>query len=353
MEKKIVLAFDSFKDCMTAQEACEAAAKGVRMAFPNASIIEQPLSDGGEGLVNCIKTFIPTTTVSICIHGPLNDIISATYLLSSDKHTAYMEIAAACGLMLIPNDKRNPMTTTSYGVGEMIADAINKGCKNIIIGLGGSGTCDAGKGMIEALNQLKCNIGECNIIAACDVRNPLYGKDGAAYVFAPQKGATTEQVAMLDKQLHEFARKTENLGLATTDQAYYPGAGAAGGLGYALLTYLKAKLQPGIDIVLDIIHFDQLIADADMVITGEGKSDEQTMMGKVACGVLKRCKKQNIPAWLVSGIIEDKSGVLATNFDKVICINENDNRNHQLLLKKYIAMNNLTNTLAKHLNLEE
>ena len=343
--KKIVLAFDSFKGCITAKEACHAAAMGVLSVCPEATVVQMPMSDGGEGLVKCVRQIIPTQTISIRVHGPLKEDIMAEYALSMDGRTAYMEMAAASGLTLVPQDRQNPMVTTTYGVGEMIADAVRRGCKTIIMGLGGSATCDGGRGMIMALRDNDCLNPDCDVIAACDVSNPLFGRNGAAYIFAPQKGATPEQVALLDNHLRTFARETELAGIASPSLADYPGAGAAGGLGYALLAYLKAELHSGIDIMLDLANFDEAIKNADLVVTGEGKSDEQTLMGKVPHGVLRRSKKLGVPVWLLSGSIEDTSGILTKSFDFIRSINDGDNRPISVLLHADVAKENLTKTM--------
>ena len=343
---KIVLAFDSFKGCMSATEACHAAAEAILKAMPDIQVLELPLSDGGEGLVYCIQRFKKTVNINIQVHGPLMESVDATYAISADGKTAYMEMASACGLTLVPKHKRNPLIATTYGVGEMVADAINRGCTTIIIGLGGSATCDGGRGMIEALKVARCLANHCKIIAVCDVKNPLYGVNGAAHVFAPQKGATAKDVIILDKRLREFARETETKGFATADMAFAEGAGAAGGLGYALLSYMKAELRPGIDFLLDIADFDNMIDNANLVITGEGKSDAQTMMGKVPHGVLQHCKAIGIPVWLISGNIDDKEEILKNNFDLVSSINIGDNRPLDILMRKDIAVSNLQKTIG-------
>lgn len=343
---KIAIAFDSFKGCMSATEACHAAAETILKAMPDIQVLELPLSDGGEGLVYCIQRFKKTVNINIQVHGPLMESVDATYAISSDGQTAYMEMASACGLTLVPKHKRNPLITTTYGVGEMVADAIKRGCTTIIIGLGGSATCDGGRGMIEALDVSRCLANDCKIIAVCDVKNPLYGVNGAAHVFAPQKGATSKDVIILDKRLREFARETEAKGIATTEMAFAEGAGAAGGLGYALLSYMKAELRPGIDFLLDIADFDNMIDNANLVITGEGKSDAQTMMGKVPHGVLRHCKAKGIPVWLISGNIDDKEEILKNNFDLVSSINIGDNRPLDILMRKDVAISNLQKTIG-------
>lgn len=354
---KIVLAFDSFKGCMSAEDACKAATTGIRTALPETEVVALPMSDGGEGLVKCVQKMLHTKSRSIIVTGPMTEKVEAKYAISTDDNTAYMEMAAASGLTLVAENKRNPMKATTYGVGEMIADAISQGCKNIVIGIGGSATCDGGKGMVEALQD--CSLlnsvvmKDIKVVVACDVDNPLYGKNGAAYIFAPQKGATSEDVEELDKQLRAFAHKTEQLGFATSATALLPGTGAAGGLGYALCAYLKAELKPGIEIMLNIANFDNIINSADIVVTGEGKSDHQTMMGKVAYGVMKRCRKVNKPIWLLSGAIDDKDGLLSKNFDFVKSINDGDSTPLPILMQRETAMKNMEKTITKlllHLN---
>lgn len=343
----IVLAFDSFKGCLSAREACRAAALGVTAVCPGEQVVELPLSDGGEGLVSCVERLLPVQRIQVKVHGPLMEPVEALYACSADGRTAYMEMAAASGLTRVPVERRNPMLTTTYGVGEMIADAVGRGCEQLVMGIGGSATCDAGQGMLQALHDRGCWPVKCHTVVACDVDNPLYGPQGAAYIFAPQKGATPEQVVELDGQLREFARRTELDGVASRALAFHPGAGAAGGLGYALLAYLKAELRSGIDIMLDLARFDQMIAEADLVITGEGKSDNQTLMGKVPHGVLKRCKAAGVPVWLLSGAIDDEQGALAREFNLVRSINENDHRPLEQLLQPQVAMANMQQSVKQ------
>lgn len=343
---KIICAFDSFKGCMTAKEACHATASEIQVYHPDAEVVCLPMSDGGEGMVDCIAEAVGATVVSVKVHDPLMQIIEAQYAISADGNTAYMEMAAASGLPLVPKDKRNPMLTTTYGVGDMVLDAVSRGCKKIVMGIGGSATCDGGKGMIESLEpHLPLPV---EIIVASDVSNPLYGENGAAYVFAPQKGATPEQVILLDERLRSFARDTEAKGIAQPDLAEYPGAGAAGGLGYGLMAYLNAKLQSGIDLLLDTIRFDDQVEGSDFILTGEGKSDRQTLMGKVPEGILKRAEKQGIPVHLLSGAIEDAADLKEAGFASVRSINENDKRPLDVLMQKDIAMENIK-TATKHL----
>lgn len=344
---KVVVAFDSFKGCISAEEACDAAADGIYAVHSEADVVKLPLSDGGEGLVACVRRMLPTVDIALTVHGPLMDAVRCSYAMSLDGRTAYMEMAAASGLALIPEDKRNPLDATTYGVGEMIADAVDRGCERIVMGIGGSATCDAGEGMLDALCDNGCLNTSCRFLVACDVDNPLYGENGAAYVFAPQKGATPAQVVILDSRLRDFAHKTEQAGIASPDMAGHPGAGAAGGLGYAFLAYLKAELRSGIDIILDIARFDEVIQDADVVITGEGKSDVQTMMGKVPCGVLKRCVKAAVPVWLLSGAVDDCGSLLSRHFDRVHSINEYDSRPFGQLLQPDVAKENIRLTVRR------
>ncbi len=361
---KIITAFDSFKGCMSAQDACHAAASGLQKRYPDAKVVCLPMSDGGEGMVDCIAEALDVEMISVKVHNPLMQETEAKYAISTssdnatqERKIAYMEMAAASGLTLVPMEKRNPMITTTYGVGELILDAIRRGCTKIIMGIGGSATCDGGKGMIECLRPFLPLPAE--VIVASDVSNPLYGPDGAAYVFAPQKGATPEQVILLDQRLRDFARETESAGIATQDLVHHPGAGAAGGLGYGLMAYLNAKLTSGVDLLLDTIHFDQQIADADLVLTGEGKTDGQTLYNigvniddknsaeapkKVPMGVLLRTKRLGIPCTLLSGKIENTQELLHAGFSEVKSINEKDNRPIEELMRKETAMENMHKT---------
>lgn len=351
-DMKIVLAFDSFKGCITAQEACHTVAEAILEKMPSAEVVACPLSDGGEGLVDCVERILNVKRVNLKAHDPLMNIIDTSYVISEDGKITYMEMAATSGLTLVPKEKRNPLLTTTYGVGDMIIDAAKHGCKEIVMGIGGSATCDGGRGMIQCLKDNGYNLPFSNtqiphITIASDVTNPLYGELGASYVFAPQKGATPEQVKLLDERLREFAKETETSGLATPSLALHPGAGAAGGLGYGLMAYLKAELKSGIDIILSISSFDETIKDASLVITGEGKSDVQTLMGKVPHGVLKHCTKYTIPVWLISGSIDDYDKKLSSNFALVRSINEGDNRPLSTLLLPSIAKENLRKTIMK------
>lgn len=348
---RIILAFDSFKGCISAQEACKTAAKAIHETLPEAEAVECPLSDGGEGLVECVEQMLSVRRVHLKAHDPLMNIIDASYVIAEDGKTAYMEMAATSGLPLVPIEKRNPLITTTYGVGEIIIDAAQRGCKEIVMGIGGSATCDGGKGMIDCLKDNGYTLPSDelpHISIASDVTNPLCGDLGAARIFGPQKGATPEQVELLEARMKAFAKETEDACLATKELAEYPGAGAAGGLGYGLMAYLKAELKSGIDTILDIKQFDTIIQDAHLIITGEGKSDEQTMMGKVPHGVLRRTPT-SIPVWLISGCIDDSSNLLSPNFSLVKSINEGDDRPLDILLQPSVAKENLEKTIKREL----
>ena len=345
---KIVLAFDSFKGCLTAEEACRAAEEGVRMAGFDGEVVCVPMSDGGEGLVECFLRAGKASPVEVKVHGPLMDEVVATYAVSGDGQTAWMEMASACGLTLVPPERRDVMNATTYGLGEMMQDAVERGVEHIVLGIGGSATCDGGQGMLLALGLLKdTNVVLPILTVACDVDNPLYGEEGAAYVFAPQKGATAEQVELLDERLRAFARETEEKGIAKPEDAYHPGAGAAGGLGYALLTYLGAELKRGIEVVMDASDFDKALEGADVVVTGEGCSDEQTTHGKVAAGVLQKAKRLGVKTVLMSGLVKDREVLRTFGFDRLFGINEGDERPLDVLMQPDVAKENICRTCQR------
>lgn len=353
--KKIILAFDSFKGSISADEACRTAAESLKSRFDDVKTIELPLSDGGEGLVESMKRVLmkensdAVLSVKVCVHGPLMNNVEAEYVIDTTTSTAFMEMASASGLNIVPYSLRNPLVTTTYGVGELLIDAARRGCSHIVMGIGGSATCDGGMGMIRCMKDngysFPLSLDDFpRITVACDVSNPLLGTEGAARVFAPQKGATPDDVEILEQRLKEFATQTEALGLAPVGMKTHHGAGAAGGLGYGLMAYMNAQLVSGIDVMLNFIHFDSVISDADFVITGEGKSDRQTLMGKVAYGVVQRCKAKGIPVYLISGKIEDEE-ILSDHFTRIYSINSNDLRPLDVLMQKEVAMANLQKTI--------
>ena len=304
---KIVVAIDSFKGCLTSKEANQAAIEGIRNSCRDVEVVQVPVSDGGEGFLEAFHAAIGGELIEVTVRDPLMRPVSAQYLLR-DK-LAVIEIAQASGLTLLSKEERNPMVATSYGTGQLVADAVRKGAEHIIVGLGGSATSDAGIGMLRALmdslpptpsllrgepeggwgvrtwDDIK-ELKHVHFTIASDVKNPLCGENGAAYVFAPQKGATPDMVQQLDKRARKFADvSAKHFGYDRSEQE---GAGAAGGLGYAFLQYMNADCKPGIELLLDTIKFREIVNEADLVITGEGSADRQTLMGKLPLGILKQ-----------------------------------------------------------------
>ena len=341
---KILIAPDSFKESLSALEVCHAIQSGFKQVFPDADYTLLPMADGGEGTSEVLSYALGGHWQQVAIHDPLMQPITAKYLLLAND-TAVIEIAAACGLHLLKPNERNPLITSSYGVGEMIADAIGKGAKRIIIGLGGSSTNDAGLGMLMALgvkfydydgnsiaqggvqlarlyriddSSLHSKISDTVFTVACDVTNPLCGASGASAIFGPQKGANAEQVLLLDKALHNFAVVCNQHFDDNKDSQNIAGAGAAGGLGFALLTFFQAQLQSGLATVADAVNLAEHIANADLVITGEGKLDAQTSMGKVADGVSKLAHANHIPIIAICGSVDTLKPNEKTHFDVVM-----------------------------------
>lgn len=334
---KIVAAFDSFKGCLTARQACEAALEAVLSQHPQAQVSAMPLSDGGEGLVDCLRALPGMHSRRCRVRGPLGDVVEAEYL--SDGETAVIEVAAACGLTLVEESRRDVVRADTYGVGQLIADALKGGCRRLVIGLGGTATCDGGCAMVEALRDGGVDMKAlgAEVVLASDVNNPLCGPEGAARVFAPQKGATAQEVEVLEERLCSFARKTEAEEWASPELARHPGAGAAGGLGYALMAYMGARMQSGIETVLSQLRFDEAVKGADLVLTGEGRSDRQTLMGKAPVGVLHHGIKVGVPVALLSGAVDDEAALKAAGFAFVESINESDCRPLEELMRPETA----------------
>lgn len=323
---KIVISIDSLKGSLTSIEAANAIKKGILSVDNKSDVVIMPLADGGEGTVEALVQGMNGEEKVITVTGPINEKVNATYGILKETNTAIIEMAQASGLPLVTAELRNPLNTTTYGVGEIIKEAIEKGCRNFIVGIGGSATNDCGVGMLQALgfefydkndnlvglggkvlNQIKRiktdnklkELDECNFKIACDVNNPLYGENGAAYIYGPQKGATKEIVKELDKGLKNFAEVVKkDLG---KDIAHIEGAGAAGGLGFGFLGFLNSKLESGIKIILDEIKLEEVVKDADLVITGEGRLDNQTAMGKAPIGVAKLAKKHGAKVIAIAG----------------------------------------------------
>ncbi|KIL35685.1 glycerate kinase [Cohnella kolymensis] len=325
---KIVLAPDSYKGSITAKEACNAMEEGIRRVLPDAEIIHHPMADGGEGTVQSLVDATGGTIYEATVMNPIGEPVAAKYGVLGDRLTAVIEMAEASGLYLIPADRRNPMITTTYGTGELIMDAVNRGCRKFIIGLGGSATNDGGTGMAQALgirfldgmgqelpggggslnrlyqidmSGLDPRIRQCSFTAACDVDNPLYGSNGASSVYGPQKGASPEMIAALDDNLRHLAAIIEKcLGKSI---ANVPGAGAAGGLGAGIVAFLKGVMQKGVDIVIEATGLEAKLRDAHLVLCGEGQCDAQTALGKTPFGVAQLASKRSVPVILIAGSV--------------------------------------------------
>lgn len=345
----VLLAFDSFKGCLSASEACQAAAEGIRARFPDAHIVSLPVSDGGEGMLEAISANLSLTSVTAFVHNPLMQPHAAVYGLSPDGGTAYIESATVIGLNLVPPAERHPLRLTSYGLGELILHAISRGARRLYIGLGGTATCDGGRGMIECLKPHLLLPAE--VIGLTDVQAPLLGTDGAAYVFGPQKGATPEDLPILDERLREFAKSTPRLSLSGTEGSLtqVPGAGAAGGIGYALMAYFHATLIPGIDFILNLLPSGGFPQPAALVITGEGRSDRQTLMGKAPYGILRHFHSHHLssPVHLLSGAVSDADALLAAGFASATSINDGDPRPLPELLRPDVARANISRAAAR------
>ena len=382
--KKIIIACDSYKGCLSSREVNEAIASGLKVwnaddasseikifdsDASSPEIITLEMSDGGEGMLDAFLSAMKGERVRIHAHDALMRWIEAEYGIVDD--TAIIEIAQTAGLALIEPEQRNPMKATSWGVGEMIMNAYRRGVRRFIVGLGGSATSDCGIGMLKAMgDDWKKIRRECSFVLASDVTNPLCGENGAAYVFAPQKGADAKMVQMLDDRARKFAEvSSRHFGY---DRSEAPGAGAAGGLGYAFLQYFNAEARPGAELLLDEIGFDALILDADLVITGEGHSDKQTLMGKLPQRILEhvlKCRESDkshvacsqfagdckssessessespdssFPlVWLVSGGVSDRLTMQNAGFDRVIQVTP-DNMSLEEAMKPDVAHNNI------------
>ena len=346
---RVVVAIDSFKGCLSSKEANQAAAEGVKKGWPDAEIVQVPVSDGGEGFLEAFHAAIGGKIVELTVRDPLMRPVTAKYLLKDE--TAVIEIAQASGLTLLSKEERNPMVATSYGTGQLVADAVSKGAKHIIVGLGGSATSDAGTGMLDALTETFSMNGQWNGIEelkdvhftiATDVKNPLCGRNGAAHVFAPQKGATPEMVLQLDERARKFAEASaRHFGY---DRSKQEGAGAAGGLGYAFLQYLDADCKPGIQLLLETIRFNESVKDADLVITGEGSADCQTLMGKLPMGILQHSR--GVPVCLIAGRISDKEELMRAGFSQVECINS-EGMPLEEAMRKDVAIQNIFDTVSQ------
>jgi len=366
---KIVIAPDSFKGSLTNIEVAGAIELGIKEVFPEAEIIKIPMADGGEGTVQCLVNATSGKVLQEEVINPLGKKISASYGILGDRNTAVIEMAEASGITLISSEERNPLITTTYGTGQLIKSALNKGCSKMIIGIGGSATNDGGAGMVQALgvrlldrqdkeigfggaelmnihhidiSQMDQRISKLEILVASDVKNPLCGPSGATRIYGPQKGATEEMMVVLEEALEHFERIIDET--LHKDVKNIPGAGAAGGLGAGLMAFLDAKLKPGIEIIVEAVKLEKAVKDADLVITGEGKIDSQTIYGKVPVGVAKIAKKYDIPVMAIGAIIDKdaeivhKYGIdfLVKVSDPPMSLTEHKSKKVQLIKKSII-----------------
>lgn len=333
--KRIVVAMDSFKGSLSSEEAGEAVKAGILKAAPDAVVNVFPLADGGEGTVQAIISALRGELVQVNVTGPLGDAVSGGYGIIHGGRTAVMEMCTAAGLTLIPEGKRDPRFTTTYGVGEMIRDAIGRGCDRFLIGIGGSATNDGGVGMLQALGfhfldadgreisrgndglkslveirdeGAKSELADCTFRIMCDVTNPLCGPNGCSAVYGPQKGATPEMIPEMDRVLQAYAKLAGEK--YPESDADYPGAGAAGGMGFAFRTFLGATLTPGVEVVMEETGLEGYIRHADLVITGEGRLDSQTANGKAPVGVARIAKLYGKPVIAFAGSVREDAEVL-------------------------------------------
>lgn len=332
---KITIAIDSFKGSLSTLEAGNAAAEGIKRVYPDAQTVIFPIADGGEGTVEAIIYATKGEMHTVTVSDPLGRKIKANYGLIPERKTAIIEMSSAAGITLVSDSERDPMNTTTYGVGEMILDAIKQGCRSFVVGIGGSATNDGGVGMLSALGyefldkdgkeipfgakglEKLCSIRtekaeaalcDCSFRIACDVTNPLCGENGCSAVYGPQKGATAENIPLMDSWLYHYAKLSKNAN-PNADPSY-PGSGAAGGMGFAFMSYLGGKLTSGINLVMSETGIEEHIKDSDLVITGEGRLDGQSVNGKAPVGVAFLAKKYGKPVIAFSGCTRDDAGIL-------------------------------------------
>lgn len=373
--KKVVVAMDSFKGCLSSSEAEKAAEEGIKLVCPDCEVIRFPIADGGEGILTVLIEATRGTYQKIIANDPLMRPIETTYGVSGDKRFAFIEMATVNGLPLLSETERNPMLTTTYGTGELILHAIEQGYREFVIGIGGSATNDAGVGMLQALgarfldkdgavlgkggeilhriaaidfSSVHPALKDTRFTIACDVRNPFCGPEGAAHVFARQKGADDAMIEKLDVGMQSFSRLIHS----TTGReiTHVPGAGAAGGLGGAFLAFLNAELKPGIDLLLQTLNFSEKIKGADLIITGEGRTDRQSLMGKVPSGILEEAKRQGIPVIVVAGSIEDTEILNQAGFQGIFSIIPSP-MSLETAMKPEVAKKNICRTVAQIISL--
>lgn len=344
--KMILIAMDSMKGSLSSGEANEVVRQTVTACWPDACVVTIPVSDGGEGFLDAVAAVGTWQRVTVDVLDPLMRPIRAQFLIRG--RTAVVEMAQASGLGLLKVDERNPLNTTTYGTGQLIAEAVRRGAEEIVVGLGGSATSDCGRGALLALNDELGEMPSVGITLATDVESPLLGPSGAARVFAPQKGATAEMVEELERCAEEFACESAiRLG---HDCRWQPGSGAAGGLGYGLMQYLGARRISGVDFILDHALCPEDWERLSLIITGEGKADRQTLMGKVPMGILRRARPRGIPVMLVAGQVADCEALLQAGFAQVRAITPPEMQLRQAL-QPDVARHNLRSAMSSMLGL--
>ena len=371
-QMKIILAIDSFKGSLTSLEAEQAVAEIIIQHFPKAIVSLIPIADGGEGTLSVLLHTSGGSYRHLQAHNPCMEIIPTQYGIAGDGQTAYLEMAAVSGLPLLKEEQKNPMETTTFGTGELIADALEQGCRTFIIGIGGSATNDAGTGMLQALGyrfydkagkelgtggevmgkiaRIESSnrhplLANAHFTVACDVQNPFYGPQGAAHVFAHQQGANDEMIQQLDEGMKTFAQVIQQH--TGKDIRQLPGSGAAGGLGGCLAAFMNAELKSGSELLLQATGFYECITDADLIITGEGKIDKQSLMGKITGKILEEGKQKDIPVIALTGLAEDIGLLQKAGFAGIHPITEAGFQPLEEAMKPAIAKRNLKITVSK------
>jgi len=374
---KIVIAPDSFKGSLTAIEAADAIEIGFRAVYPDAEYVKVPMADGGEGTVQSLVDATSGTIINQLVKGPMGDMVPGFFGILGDSRTAVVEIAAASGIHLVKPEERNIYVASSYGTGQLINAALDHSCDKLIVGLGGSATNDGGMGMMKALGaqfydqndtplvpdvrallqlaridlqHLNPRLGKTEIVVACDVNNPLCGENGAARVFGPQKGATDQDIEVLDQALARYGDVLSNN--TGRNIAAKPGAGAAGGMGAALIGLIDAVLKPGVDLVIGIVELAKILVDADLLITGEGRIDSQTIHGKTPAGLAKIAKSHNLPIICIAGSVEDSADIIhQLGIDEIYSVIEGDYDLTEILIEAGHKLTQAAQKIAKSLNL--
>ena len=368
---KIIIAIDSFKGSLTSEEAAQATQEGILKVLPQCQAETIPVADGGEGMLSIMLNATKGRKQAIQAYNPCMKLIQAEYGISADEKTAFIEMANISGLPLIKEIERNPLKTTTYGTGELICDALERGCREFVVGIGGSATNDAGTGMLQALgfrfldakgNELGLGgetlehitsidtssihplLKDAHFTVACDVQNPFYGPNGAAYVYARQKGADESMIATLDRGMHRFAQVL--LKETGKDIGPIPGSGAAGGMGGGMIALLNAELKSGADLLLDTCRFKERITDASLIITGEGKIDGQSLMGKIPGKILQAGQAAGIPVIALAGCVEDEKLLTEAGFKGIYAIKPKEMTLEEAI-KKDVAMKNIKSTARK------